>query len=287
MAGLTGLYVARDGSSNGTTPKGARLAQAGLIQWNSTTGAPAEGVFADDMTAVVAGKANMSYDVRAFVGTNRLSASVGPVVFANDAVVNVVTTAAPGSNSRHDVIWVRQHLVASDGGADTDVILEFGVTQGTVAASPTVPAVPTGALALGRFQVTASVTATSGLTYTRIHEWIAARGGIVPTTWTAVSFTNSWANYGSGYQTVQYRKVGDEVQLRGVMKLGSLAAAFTLPTGFRPPATIPFGVLDINSGVFLAYGEVATTGVVSIVSYSSGGSNAFVDLSSIRFSVTA
>lgn len=53
--------------------------------------------------------------------------------------------------------------------------------------------------------------------------------------WTQVTFQNGWANaYGSS--PVQYRKVGDMVQLRGMASGSTLrVAAFTMPTGFRPP----------------------------------------------------
>jgi hypothetical protein len=53
--------------------------------------------------------------------------------------------------------------------------------------------------------------------------------------WTDVVFQNGWVNYGTPYQNVQYRKMGDEVVLRGLMKSGTLTvAAFTLPVGYRP-----------------------------------------------------
>lgn len=81
-----------------------------------------------------------------------------------------------------------------------------------------------------------------------------------PTTWTAVTFANSWVDFGTGNQVCQYRKVGDMVQVRGLMKSGTIgAAAFTLPAGFRPPATLIFAseanslfsVINIDSaGVF-------------------------------------
>lgn len=70
-----------------------------------------------------------------------------------------------------------------------------------------------------------------------------------PTAWTAVTFQNGWSNFGGGYQAAQYRKIGDVVQVRGLIKSGTVgSAAFTLPAGFRP-------VLDesravISNGVF-------------------------------------
>ena len=181
MAGRTGLFAARDASNNGTTPVGARLALGGLLAGNGASPLDVRaGVLADSGGAIVSGAANMSYNVRAFRAVSLASAANGPVIAANDATVNVVTTAAPGSNSRYDLIWARQHLVTGDGHSDSDVIYEIGVTQGTVAASPTIPAAPAGAIGLTAALVTAGVTATSGLTYTRVHAWTVANGGVIP-----------------------------------------------------------------------------------------------------------
>lgn len=62
--------------------------------------------------------------------------------------------------------------------------------------------------------------------------------------WTAVSFTNSWVNYGSSYAPAAYRKDAQGfVHLRGLIKSGTLgSAAFTLPAGFRP------GYVNIYAG---------------------------------------
>lgn len=71
---------------------------------------------------------------------------------------------------------------------------------------------------------------------------------IVPTAWTAVTFQNGWQNYG-GNQNCQYRKIGDRVYLRGMMKSGSLNnPAFTLPVGFQPPALIQFPIMEYSVG---------------------------------------
>jgi hypothetical protein len=78
-----------------------------------------------------------------------------------------------------------------------------------------------------------------------------------PVPWIAPTFTNSWVDYGSGFQTVGYRKVGDVVQLRGLMKNGTLgASAFTLPVGYRPTANI------LLTGLTSAHASV-TTGAAS------------------------
>ena len=96
---------------------------------------------------------------------------------------------------------------------------------------------------------------------------------ITPTAWTAVTFENSWVDFGAGSRQVcQYRKVGDMVQLRETMKSGTLAAtAFTLPVGFRPPDTLDVivragSVADLANvtaiGQFIPY--VADKSLVSI-----------------------
>ncbi len=72
--------------------------------------------------------------------------------------------------------------------------------------------------------------------------------------WTAVpASAANWGNFGGAFQTVQYRKVGDMVQLRG--EAGSTGAnaansvVTTLPVGFRPPATLQWiAELGANMG---------------------------------------
>ena len=72
------------------------------------------------------------------------------------------------------------------------------------------------------------------------------------TAWTAVSFASGWANLGSGYQAMQYRKEGDKVCLRGYAeKLSATSGSetiLTLPVGFRPPATLLDGVWSFVTG---------------------------------------
>lgn len=96
----------------------------------------------------------------------------------------------------------------------------------------------------------------------------AVEAVVTPTAWTAPTLLNSWVDYGGGYQTIQYRKVGDMVQVRGLGKNGTIGFvnAFVLPTGFRPPA-----LLQIESyrttDVIIAIG---TDGSVQPVSGTSG-----------------
>ena len=48
-------------------------------------------------------------------------------------------------------------------------------------------------------------------------------------------FTNSWVNYGSGYETARYRKIGNQVFIEGLVANGTAGSSvFTLPVGYRP-----------------------------------------------------
>lgn len=64
-----------------------------------------------------------------------------------------------------------------------------------------------------------------------------------PTAWTNVTFNSPWANYGAGFSNAQYRKVGEMVQVRGLVKATGITVPsliFILPVGFRPPANLQF-----------------------------------------------
>jgi len=68
--------------------------------------------------------------------------------------------------------------------------------------------------------------------------------------WTApASFTNSWVDYGSSYDTAAYRINPDgDIELKGVIKDGTAGqSAFTLPVGYRPAAHLVFAT-DNNGG---------------------------------------
>ncbi|HET9667277.1 MAG TPA: hypothetical protein VFP09_10990, partial [Desertimonas sp.] len=61
--------------------------------------------------------------------------------------------------------------------------------------------------------------------------------------WTNVTFTGTWVNFGGLTQATQYRKIGDQVYVRGFVKSGTIGtSAFTLPVGYRPPALVRFPI---------------------------------------------
>lgn len=91
---------------------------------------------------------------------------------------------------------------------------------------------------------------------------------LVPSVWTAPVFQNGWIDYGAGYQTARYRKLGDIVYIEGLIKSGTIGlVAFTLPAGLRPVLAQQFG--GISNGAF-GYIHVANAGTVTPVAGNAG-----------------
>lgn len=94
------------------------------------------------------------------------------------------------------------------------------------------------------------------------------------TAWTQATLQNGWAHQAG--QVVQYRKVGDMVQIRGRMDGGTsgFVAYFLLPVGFRPPYLMQSAIAVVKGGAWnsdaiqiLTNGEV-TGASAGIVTYS-------------------
>ena len=121
-----------------------------------------------------------AYNVAAGQAVVMRTAILGPYLVSNDGAASVATTAAPGTNSRYDLIWIRCPDF-QQGDANSTAVL--GVTQGTAAAAPTKPyaSVPVGALVLAEALVPAGVTATNlGVTYTQVALFTVGRGATIP-----------------------------------------------------------------------------------------------------------
>jgi len=88
--------------------------------------------------------------------------------------------------------------------------------------------------------------------------WIAVSGGI--------GFENGWLNFDSGHAAAGYRKHADGmVQIRGLVKTGADGAGmFTLPSGYRPAATLLVAITDgAGEVVRLDLGTGGTMGPVA------------------------
>lgn len=183
------MFIALDNSGPpalGTLPVDARLAISALISDDGSAPlAVRQGVFFDGGAAAVTGTTDtgtMTYQLRACSLAFYLLGTVasGTVLLALAGNLKVDTTAAPGSNSRIDVIWVQQRVTSTDGGSGAVNTPILGCTQGTAAASPTVPAIPTGAFAIAQAVVTSGTTQTSTTTITQVFNWTCTAGSPIP-----------------------------------------------------------------------------------------------------------
>lgn len=151
-----------------------RLLVAAMIE-SGTTGKPRAGVLPSHYNPLVTGTTGMAYQAAAFSAVTT-RAGMGAELVANDGAATVATTAAPGANSRIDVVWVRS-LFTTTGDASTDPV--FGVTQGVAAAYPSKPSIPAGALELATAVILSTTTQTSTAVITQTHPYTAMEGGSV------------------------------------------------------------------------------------------------------------
>lgn len=160
-----------------TTPLDARLMDMAKVVANAD-GSPRVGVLGGANDSIVATTATMNVTIAAAEFVTSKGKADGVAIFTNDGTVNVPIATAPASNSRIDVIYVK-HNDNTTGDANSNPI--FAVAQGTAAASPTKPAIPTGALELATLRVYAGTTATNGgsNTLTNTYQMTAMRGGCV------------------------------------------------------------------------------------------------------------
>lgn len=110
--------------------------------------------------------------------------------------------------------------------------------------------------------------------------------------WSPFPFAPGFSDYGGGWQTVQYRKTGDIVYLRGAVSKTSPFAAGdvlgALPEGFRPPAQV--GFVCFAPGGSAAISVIADPdGRISVADTIIGHSapeRTRADLSAVQFSIT-
>lgn len=183
MTANRGLFVRNNGTV-GTTPIEGRLVLASLVAENAP-GVPRQGLLDQKATVVVAGTAStspMSYDVSAITTVINRAANEGVYINTLTGTSNVATTAAPGTGSRYDLIYVKQNDT-DKGDADNTAVL--AVLQGTASAgTPTKPyaSLPAGAYVLAEALVNTGATATNGaqVTITQVWRYTALRGNPIP-----------------------------------------------------------------------------------------------------------
>lgn len=100
-----------------------------------------------------------------------------------------------------------------------------------------------------------------------VYDYIAANN---PTAWTPVTYLNGWQNESGSIQGVQYRKIGDNVHVRGACRLGTAPAMCQLPVGYRPPIQLRYGMIAMNgtSGAcFAARIDILIDGQLALLNY--------------------
>ena len=148
----TALGVAQSSAGVGTTDTAMRHILA--AQWEST------GVV--DGLAVTGGT-TLAYTVAAGVAVCSKGASDGKTLayFAGGSTATVAANSS--GNPRIDCIWITSHDLTQ---GDTDNLVTLGVTQGTAAATPTAPTIPTYATLLAQMRMPAGATTTANATAT-------------------------------------------------------------------------------------------------------------------------
>ena len=165
------------------TDEDHRIADAGLVAAQTTTLAVRTGVLVGPgLTSLVSGTAAtapMTYSIAPHHWVTQRASGDGVYLGALAAATTVSTTAAPGSNSRIDIIWSKQNDLGSTVTPDSGTTeATYGVTQGTAAASPTAPTIPVGAVEIGRATVATGATTTNSaqVTISQTARLTSARG---------------------------------------------------------------------------------------------------------------
>jgi hypothetical protein len=144
-------------------------------------GSPRGGVLSPTGTNLVTSSATMNVSVARFQGAAVRDGGV--VLLANDGSANVLLDAAPGANSRIDVIYAKQNdssgTVTVPDANDTPVLT---FVKGTAGAVPVKPTLPVGALELATVLIPSGATATNsaGVVITQTAQFTAAAGGVIP-----------------------------------------------------------------------------------------------------------
>lgn len=166
VAVAAGLVVDLNSEDDGTSSVGFRRALAVLFK-QSSPGVAAPGRLGSGHFAV-AGTAGMAYSVSAGGLVLVRATTGGAYLIGMPESVSVPTAPADGVNPRIDRIYARQPDPALDG-AGVDVQFVVDVVSGTPAATPSAPALPSGAYELARKVIAAGATSTAaGAAFTNV-----------------------------------------------------------------------------------------------------------------------
>lgn len=184
------------------------------------------------------------------------------VVRLDAATVNVTVPAADPALARTDEVYLIVADAAYDAGSVS--LPRIGYRAGTAGGgAPGPDAAWKASVKLATIAVGAAVSSISAGNITdqraqaTLSEWpwrVVGAGG-------EPAFSSGVSNSGLGYQALQFKKVGNEVRIRGaVTGPTGLNDIFVLPTGYRPPAVIDVPVA--TEPAVAASGQVLTDGTV-------------------------
>jgi hypothetical protein len=246
------------GPSGLTDQYAARKDLAGLVARN-TSGVPRSGLLPRSLVIpVVTSRADMQVDVAAF---EAIAVQYGgPIFLANDAIAQVAIAVAPPSNSRIDVVYVKQNENAAPA-TDADNSLQLASVTGQASASPVKPAIPNGAVEIATVLVPAGKTATnqSGVVITHTFQMTAMSGGVVACrnqtelqAWTPLDGSQAWS---AADQALYLRE--QQVWVPQTPSIVPLIAG----AGWTPAAApnAPRAIL-LSGNVVIVYGYVAWAG---------------------------
>ena len=100
------------------------------------------------------------------------------------------------------------------------------------------------------------------------------------TGWTDLTLNTNWANLGGDYPNAQYKKIGNQVFLRGLVKNttnNTTLLIATLPSSYRPSKYM-YSMANMSDTFLSCY--VNTSGRLIIASYTKGN---WIDLSGFSF----
>lgn len=198
-------------------------------------GVPRLGVLTENPSIVTsdASTAPMRVAVAKVGFVTRRATGDGVAFWGNDGTV-FVTVTAPASNSHYVVIWAKHNDSAA---GDASSLPEIGSTTGAAAASPVVPSVPAGALALANVLVpsTATSTQSSGVVITNRYPMTAMRGGVIQLR--NATEMDAWLPADGA---IAYRQDTGAVYQR-------MAGAWALPSGAGAIVAPPISTMDNGS----------------------------------------
>ena len=181
-------------------------------------------------TGVVAGLAvtgsGLAYNVAAGMAICSKGASDGMTEAWWPGGATADVSANSSSNPRIDAVWVTSHDATQ---GDSDNLVAVGVTQGTPAASPAVPTIPTYATLVAAMLVPAGATSTSAASVSASGAQAVPYGaslGIlvdqVDTTNTSTAIPSGYRTYAAGTFTLPTARY---VDIKRVFTLASLTSA--------------------------------------------------------------